>query len=62
MKEKHLLTRKDIAEAMDVSADQVRKNEKPWGIAGARRDLNKRNVRYLASVVWPVLRAKGYIQ
>lgn len=63
MAEKHLFTRKDIALLLvDCSPDQVRKNEKRWGIDKARRDLNPRCVRYLSSHVITILRAKGYLQ
>ncbi len=40
------LNRKDLAQILDVSVDQVRKNEKAWGLDAARYDLNLRVVRY----------------
>ena len=60
--QKILLSRKDIAELMDVTPDQVRKNEVRWGLRIARRDLNRRCVRYLACVAMPALKSRGYIE
>lgn len=53
---RRLLTRKDVAELMECSVDQVRKNEVRWGLRCARRDLNARCVRYLVSGVREALR------
>lgn len=61
-KNKHLLTRKDIAEMIDGTPEQVRKNEKRWGLDAARRDLNARCVRYLSALALTILRTKGYIE
>jgi hypothetical protein len=63
MKTKPLLTRKDIALLLvDCSPDQVRKNEKRWGLDRARRDLNSRNVRYSAEIALTILRVKGFVR
>lgn len=43
---KKLMTRKDVAELLGISTDAVRKNERRWGLTAARRDLNRRCVRY----------------
>jgi len=40
----------------DVTPDQVRKNEKRWGLDRARRDLNRRCVRYVAAMALPILK------
>ena len=58
---KPLLTRKDIAQMLDVSVNQVWLNEERWGIRVARADLNKRCVRYRADVVLANFRARGFI-
>jgi hypothetical protein len=58
---KNLLSRKDLAELMDITPEQVRKNEVRWGLRIARRDLNRRCVRYLASLALPTLRSLGFI-
>ena len=49
---KKLLTRSELAEFISqargdvVTVDQVIGNEKRWGLNLARRDLNKRVIRY----------------
>lgn len=58
---KNLLSRKDLAELMDITPEQVRKNEVRWGLRVARRDLNRRCVRYLAARALPILKASGFI-
>ena len=40
------LSRKHIARLLDVSVDQVRRNETRWGLKPARRVFNLRFVRY----------------
>ena len=52
---KHLLSRKDVAELLDVSVDQVRKNERRWGLNAARRDLNRRCIRYRTLMALAIL-------
>jgi len=61
---KHLVTRKDIAAMIDgdVTSEQVRKNEKRWGLDKARKDLNSRCVRYRRIMAIVILRAKGFIE
>ncbi len=60
--DKPLLTRKDIATMLvDVTPDQVRKNEKAWGLDRARKDLNPRCVRYRRVMVIAVFTRKGWI-
>jgi hypothetical protein len=62
MNRKPLLTRKDIAILLgDVTPEQVRKNEKRWGLDKARCDLNCRCVRY-RWVAISILRAKGFLE
>lgn len=58
----HLITRKHVAEMIGVSAEQVRRNEKRWGIDRARRDLNRRCVRYNATMVRYIFKSKGWIE
>lgn len=59
---KNLLTRKDIAAMLgDVTTEQVRKNEKRWGLDTARRDLNHRCVRYVQKIAIRVLTERGFI-
>lgn len=63
MMEKPLLTRKDIAAMLgDVTPDQVRKNEKRWGLDKARADLNCRCVRYRARPAIRALKAWGVLE
>jgi len=50
------LTRKDIAQMLEVTVEQVRENEVRWGLAPHRRDLNGRCVRYLAKEAIEALR------
>jgi hypothetical protein len=40
------LSRKDIARLLDVSVDQVRNNEREWGLRRYRIFFNARFVRY----------------
>lgn len=54
--QKRLWSRKDVAKYLECSVDQVRKNEVRWGLRAARRDLNLRCVRYLASAALAALR------
>lgn len=57
---KPFLTRKDIARMlMDISVDQVRKNEKPWGLDACRCDLNERVVRYNTPAVILAFQKRG---
>lgn len=56
------LTRKELASMLvDCSTDQIRKNEKAWGLDKARCDLNKRVVRYKRLVVIGLFQQKGWI-
>lgn len=56
------LTRKDVANLLECNTLQVQRNEVNWGIRKARRDLNKRIIRYLASVVIAELLARRLIE
>lgn len=59
MTTKPLLTRKDIARMLvDCSTDQVRKNERKWGLDKARRDMNCRCVRYSSEMALRILRMR----
>lgn len=55
------LSRKDIARLLDVSVDQVRRNESRWGLKPARRGFNLRFIRYRRARVIEALRAMGLI-
>jgi hypothetical protein len=55
------LTRKDVARMMGISADMVRRNEKRWGLTGARSDFNPRCVRYKSRIVIAILTGRGWI-
>lgn len=62
------LTRKELAELITkkrgdkISVDQVRNNEKIWGLKGARgKDLNKRVVRYDEVKAVKALKKRGII-
>lgn len=59
---KTLYTRKEVAQLIDCTAEQVRKNEKRWGLKDARADLNSRCVRYRARLTRIILKAKGFIE
>lgn len=60
---KPLLTRKDIALLLvDVTAHQVGRNEKRWGLDKARCDLNCRCVRYRAAMALRILTANGFLE
>jgi hypothetical protein len=56
-----LLDRKAIAKMIDVSADQVRRNEKRWELDKARVDLTPRCVRYRSVVVVRLFLKRGWI-
>ena len=58
----NMCTRKDVAQLLTVSADQVRRNEKRWGLDQARVDLNRRCVRYSTSRMMRILRARGFVE
>ena len=58
----HMSTRKDVAQLLNVSADQVRRNEKRWGLDQARVDLNCRCVRYSTLRMMRILRALGFVE
>ncbi len=59
---KPLLTRQEVADLLCVTYDQVRRNEDRWGIRIARRDLNRRCVRYRAFIVLRILKARGFVE
>ncbi len=59
---KALLTRKEIAGLLEVSVDQVRKNEGRWGLGPARVDLNARCVRYRCLKALAILEGRGFIE
>jgi len=45
-----------------MKTDQVRRNEKRWGLDKARCDLNCRAVRYRALMALRILRALGFFE
>jgi hypothetical protein len=58
----NLSSRKDLATLLGVTVDQVRRNERRWGLDKARRDLNPRCVRYRRTEAMAVLRARGFVE
>ena len=58
---KKFLNRKDIADLLECTVTQVRKNEKRLGLVEARRDLNPRCVRYLATLALRNLEKRGFL-
>lgn len=59
---KTLWSRKDVAALLDITPDQVRKNEARWGLDSARRDLNRRCVRYASRLARSILQGLGFIE
>ena len=57
---KRFYTRKDLAQMLECTSEQVRKNEAAWGIKGFRSDLSRRSVRYKAEVL-EHLKKKGIL-
>jgi hypothetical protein len=55
------ITRSEIAQRVEVSKDVVRHNERRWGIAEHRRDVNQRFVRYDRDPVIRKLQNRGLI-
>lgn len=57
------MTRKDIALEFEVTYDQVRKNEKSWGLAdrNVKQVLNRSTVRYLRTGVLAAFARRGFI-
>ena len=43
---KKFLTRKELAQLLEVTVDQVRRNERRWGLHKYRRNLNGRSITY----------------
>lgn len=60
MKEQRFIDRKELAQILECSYDQVRKNERAWGIKSARRGLN-RCVRYERTLCLDILRRSGLL-
>jgi hypothetical protein len=58
----NLMTRKAVALLLGVSVDQVRRNERRWGLRDVRRDLNRRCVRYRTTPLMRILRAQGFVE
>ena len=62
-----LITRTELADIISkerndyVSVDQVRKNEKRFGLCATRCDLNKKVVRYNKAKALDALRTAGVI-
>ncbi len=46
---------------LEVSVDTVARNEQHLGLDVARRDLNQRTVRYVASIASRELKSRGQI-
>ena len=61
MTTKPLLTRKDIAQMLgpEFTANQVRRNERKWGLDRARVKLKTRMVFYRYSIAVQVLTVSG---
>ncbi len=61
---KPLISRKEVASLIDpdMSTDQVRRNERRWGIDKARADLNPRCVRYRSIVVIQIFKGLGFVE
>jgi hypothetical protein len=59
----NLITRQDVANLLgdSISVDMVRKNEKSLGIDRARKDINKRLIRYRRDLVVQILTARGLL-
>lgn len=55
---RRFLTRKDIAQELEVSPDSIRRNEVRLGLREARRDVNGRLVRYDAAAAYEALRKR----
>ena len=58
----NLSSRKDVAALLGVSVDQVRRNEKRWGLSAARVDLNCRCVRYATDKMLQIFRSLGFVE
>jgi hypothetical protein len=52
------LTRKDLAQKLELSIAQVRDNERNLGLDKARVDVNKRNVRFDSGIAERELRSR----
>jgi transposase InsO family protein len=69
MKQPTYISRKELAMIISehrggdsISVDQVRRNERLWGLGPARgKDVNKRVVRYHTTTALSALRAYGLI-
>jgi len=55
---KNFITRKEVARLLEISVDQVRKNERRLGLQVVRCDLNARCVRYHATPALLILKEK----
>lgn len=61
MAEPRFITRKEIAQLLECSPRQVVLNERRWGIARHRADLNPRCVRYHRPAVVAIFEARGML-
>ena len=59
MSESKYMSRKEVAILLECTVTQVRDLEGKWGIKTSRRDLSKRQVRYIRSECIAALKAKG---
>lgn len=55
---RNFITRKELAQVLEVSVRTVERNEHRLGLDVARRDLNSRMVRYIASIAERELRMR----
>lgn len=58
---KHPISRKEIAQLLDVSVRVVADNERRWGLDRMRFDYNPRMVRYSRQLVLAMFRQKRWI-
>ena len=57
-----LVDRKELAQLLNVSPDQVRRNEVRWGLSQAKVILNRKTVRYYKRVALLILKRRGFIE
>ena len=55
------VSRKEVALLLEVSVDQVRKNEEKWGLLPAKQMLTPRSVRYVWIIAEKALKDRRLI-
>ena len=55
---RNFITRKELAQVLEVSVRTIERNEHRLGLDVARRDLNSRMVRYMTSIAERELRMR----